>query len=148
MRRLLLPLLLLAFALPLAAQSPTVIVVRHAEALSGDDPGLSEAGIARANALAKVLQDAGVTAIYVTQYARTKDTAKPLAAALDVPLTEYDARGALPEIREGVVVIVGHSNTVPAIVKALSGKDVEPIAHTEYDRLYIVRGSQVIAAKY
>ena len=76
MRRLLLVLFLALplFALPLAAQ-PTVIVVRHAEALTGDDPGLSEAGTARANALAKSLKDAGITAIYVTQYARTRDTA-------------------------------------------------------------------------
>jgi broad specificity phosphatase PhoE len=141
-------LLLLLLALPLAAQSPTLIVVRHAEAATGEDPGLTEAGTARANALAKALKDAGITAIYATQYQRTKDTAKPLAEALKLPVIQYDARAALPEIREGTVLIVGHSNTVPAIVKAATGKETDPIAHTEHDRLYVVSAGKVIVARF
>jgi hypothetical protein len=36
------------------------------------------------------------------------------------------------------VLIVGHSDTVPEIVKELSGIDVGPMSDTEYGILYIV----------
>jgi hypothetical protein len=36
------------------------------------------------------------------------------------------------------VLIVGHSNTVPEIVGALSGQNVEPIPDSQFNRLYRV----------
>jgi len=47
-----------------AAAQSTIFIVRHAEKTGGDDPELSEAGRARAESLATVLKDAGITAIY------------------------------------------------------------------------------------
>lgn len=148
-------LLALLLAIPLAAHetpkksgATTVIVVRHAEAEAGDsqDPGLSDAGKARAKELARVAKNARVTAAYATQYRRTKDT----AAGLGVPVTEIKVdRATIAEDSAALakrivaahagetVVVVGHSNTVPLIVKAFGGTAAD-IPHTEYDRLYVV----------
>ncbi|HUF24455.1 MAG TPA: histidine phosphatase family protein [Vicinamibacterales bacterium] len=153
-----------------AAGVTTVVIVRHAEAVpdSGPDPVLSEAGAARANALAEALADAGVKAVITTQYQRTALTGGPLAAALNVPLIkesiaggpagfEAYARNAVQTVRTkyagGTVVIVGHSNTVPALVKAFSGVDVGEIAHDSYDRMFVVTlgadgSGSVVRARY
>jgi len=48
------------------------------------------------------------------------------------------AKRALSEYRGGRVLIVGHSDTVPAIVDALSGIDVGPMSEAEYGILYLV----------
>ena len=50
------------------------------------------------------------------------------------------------------VAIVGHSNTVPAFVKALTGADVE-IAHDSFDQVFIVTATgpgngRLIRARY
>lgn len=39
---------------------------------------------------------------------------------------------------DGVLVIAGHSNTVPLIVETLSGNPVAAIDEWEYDRLYLL----------
>jgi len=138
---------------PKAAPLPTtIILVRHAEAVAGAgaDPVLSEAGIARANALAAALIDARVTAVMTSQYRRTVLTGTPLAAAANAPLVATTVRGDLEtHVRDivqtvhaehagGTVVIVGHSNTIPALVKGLTGADVGAIAHDAYDNLFVV----------
>lgn len=127
----------------------TIILVRHAEAVAGAgaDPVLSEAGIARANALAAALIDARVTAVMTSQYRRTVLTGTPLAAAANAPLVATTVRGDLEtHVRDivqtvhagGTVVIVGHSNTIPVLVKGLTGADVGAIAHDAYDNLFVV----------
>src|SRR5690606_22627139 len=80
---------------PAPAPAPTtILVVRHAEradAGAGErDPALSQAGSARAHALAEVAADAGVTAILATQYRRTRQTAEPLAERLGLPIGVVD----------------------------------------------------------
>ena len=124
------------------------IVVRHAEKGTDDarDPSLSEAGTARAQSLARLLADTPLQAVYATTYKRTQQTAQPAATARGLAVTTYDAK--LPaatfvaQLRathaEGAVLVVGHSNTVPEIVIALSGKQVEPMPDTAFDRLYRV----------
>ncbi len=130
----------------------TVIVVRHAEraAVEGRDPPLSEAGEQRARALVEAVGDAGVKAIYATQFQRTQQTARPLAEHLGVPLTIFEATGdarahaaalareVLSKHAGEVVVVVGHSNTVPAIVQALGGTEVPEIPDSEYHNLFVV----------
>ena len=57
----------------------TVVLVRHAEKeLTGDDPGLTAQGSERADALAHVVGEMDVAAVYATQYARTRATALPV----------------------------------------------------------------------
>lgn len=130
----------------------TLIFVRHADkaALPADDPPLSAAGQARARALADVLADvdvvAGVDAVYVTQYLRTADTARPLAERAAVDLNVFDPSdlvGSVNQIVENhkgqIILIVGHSNTIAPMISELGGsKKLPPISESEYDNLYIV----------
>lgn len=146
----------LLFALVLAylwntAAMTTVFVVRHAEkAVDGTrDPPLSAAGEARAERLATLLGagHAGtrLAAVYATEFRRTRQTAQAVAARLQVPvrvLPAADVAAVVEDIkshhRGSSVLVVGHSNTVPAIVQALGGKAVPPIPDTDYARLYVV----------
>jgi phosphohistidine phosphatase SixA len=128
------------------------IVVRHAEkaATGGSDPHLSEAGQTRARALARALQGARVTAVITTQFVRTAETAAPTARAAgvtseavpvqwdSVPGNAAEIAAAVRRHRGGVVLVVGHSNTVPDIVAALGAPKPSEICESEYDRLEIV----------
>ena len=130
----------------------TVIFVRHAEkaALPADDPGLSEAGKSRAAELARQLVDAddiaGIDAVYSTSYRRTEETVTPVAAALDLPINSYDAGNTetimdqiVRDHKGQIILVVGHSNTVPALIANMgASKNVPDIAENEYDNLYIV----------
>ena len=82
-----------------APQSGTAYLVRHAEKVTSDeamvvadprDPPLTEAGEARAETLADLLSNKGITAIYSSDYTRTRDTAEPLAATLGLDVQLYD----------------------------------------------------------
>ena len=152
---LLAPGLLMMSGLPALAEPEMVLLVRHAEraAEPRSDPELTPEGQARAQALARALEQAGVTAIITTQFRRTQDTAAPLAAA----------RGLKPEIVEakrgedhvaavaaavrrlgGVVLVVGHSNTVPAIAAALSGTPKgADFCETSYSHLWVLQGQRL-----
>lgn len=133
-------------ALAQQAGPVTVFVVRHAEkGAEGADPGLTPAGHERARALAHALADAGIAAVFVSEFKRTQETAEPLAAALRLVPTRVDARQvselvqrlkALPAGSRAVVV--SHSNLVPAIVEQLSGIRVGELTDADYDRLYLV----------
>jgi broad specificity phosphatase PhoE len=49
----------------------------------------------------------------------------------------------------GRILIVGHSNTVPAIVAALSGaNDIAPVGAVEYGTMYIVTVPRLGDANY
>jgi len=146
--------LLIAIALhasPALANDPgetVVILLRHAEkaAEPGRDPDLSDAGQRRAKALARHFADPPLAAVYATPYRRTQLTAAPIAAAHTLPITVRPA-GESPEALAHTlrqrhagqrVLLVGHSNTVPAIAAALSGEAVEPMPESEYDRYFTV----------
>ena len=142
-----LPVLLAAWSFALAAQpAKTVILVRHAERAGGmsADVGISEAGRCRAEALARMLADANVKRIYTSEVARTQQTAEPLATKLHIRpevIPAKDTEGLVAKLRAGapdeVVLVVGHSNTVPEIIKALGGGSVPPIGDSEYDLLFV-----------
>jgi broad specificity phosphatase PhoE len=135
-----------------AAAQPTIFIVRHAEradaASSGttmmaDDPELSEAGRARAEALASMLRDANIAAIFTTEFKRTQQTAAPLAKALGIMTSSVpskDTAGLLQRIRSttGNVLVVGHSNTVPEIIKELGITTNVSLGDADYDNLFIV----------
>src|SRR5712664_2095823 len=126
----------------------TVILIRHAEKVidpNNADPDLSPAGQARAQELARMFSDAGINAIYATQYKRTQQTVKPLADKLGLPITQIDAKKTTELVKQirarnagQVIFIAGHNNTVPEIIAALGGPQLPIIPETEFDNLYIV----------
>ena len=149
--------LMLAFALAWFFESQattTVMFVRYAETGSdagiGSNPGLSAAGQARAEELARVIGRAdvvtGVDAIFATQYRHTQETAEPLARALRLPVHVVDVtdvKGLLERIlgdwKGKIVLVVTHPEPLPLLIRELHGsKKVPPIAATEHDNLYVV----------
>lgn len=119
-------------------------LVRHAEKATtpANDPVLSDAGLQRAQRLAALLQNAPPSAIYSTDYARTRATAAPTAERYGREIQLYDARRSAIEFADalrrrhpaGVVLVVGHSNTVAPIASALCRCGVPPLREDEYDR--------------
>jgi broad specificity phosphatase PhoE len=137
-----------------ASAQRMVFLVRHAERADGGagaetmtgapaDPLLSAAGEARAARLAAMLADSGIRAIYATEFRRTLDTARPLAEKLKLQvrqnpsmMSESLASRLRSEHPGDVVLVVGHSNTLPVVLKALGGPDIT-IPDREYDNLFI-----------
>ena len=130
---------------PIAIAAVMVFLVRHAEkAPTGDDPGLSEAGVKRAESLAATLADAGITAIFTSEFKRTRDTAAPVAMRVGATVTTVAAKDvdvliaklrALPAGAKALVV--GHSNTIPVMAERLTGVKVAALTDADYDRLFV-----------
>lgn len=150
-----------------SAQPATVILVRHAEraVAPANDPVLTDAGVARAQALRAVLADAGVSAVVATQYQRTQLTARPLADSLKLDFTVVRAGSPLQAHLDSVaaavqrhpagsvVLVVGHSNTVPGIIAALGGPRMPDLCDGQYSSLFVLsmadRGTpRLIRASY
>ena len=127
------------------ASTHTVYLVRHAEKQPGDDPSLTRDGLVRAETLAELLSGAGIEKIWSSDYRRTRETAAPLAERLDIGVDIYDASDlqtlANAIAAEGATtLVVGHSNTTPALAELLGADPGEPIVEAnEYDRLYVIR---------
>jgi broad specificity phosphatase PhoE len=153
-----------------SSQVTTIILVRHAEKVTDNpqdqDPALSPAGQERAQELAKALDGATVSAIYVTEFRRTQLTAAPVAQRFGLT-PEIRPRGTAeagayaqdqaPKILKKhpgkVVLIISHNDTVPAFVKVLTGKTVPEITDSEFDRFYVVEvpktgTARLIATRY
>ena len=148
--------LLLSLALVLvgpaqvARAQQAVFVLRHAERAEYESPDgvLSSVGEERARALARVLANAGVTAVYISERKRTLQTADQLTQALRIAPTPVG--GATPEQVEatlklvrardknGIVVIVGHSDSVRMFLKALGYSGEVTIGPREHDDLFVV----------
>jgi len=125
----------------------TVILVRHAEKKiepTNPDPDLTPAGESRAQELARVFGNAGITKIFATQFKRTQQTAKPLSDRSAVPITVLDAQQTSEVVKQilsnrgGTIFVAGHNNTVPAIVSEFTGENVPVIPESEYDNMFIV----------
>ena len=153
--------LALAFALaPIVAagETSTIFIVRHAEkADTGEkDPDLSEAGRARAELLGKMLKDANIETIYATEFKRTQQTATALARTIGiettiVPASETASVAEKLKAARGNALVVGHSNSVPELIKALEIPTQITINDTDYDNLFIVvrdKGSRLIRLHY
>jgi broad specificity phosphatase PhoE len=128
-----------------AESSLTVFIVRHAEKQSSAaDPSLTEAGRERAESLAGLLADAGISAIFSSEFKRTQETAAPLAKRLGLSVTVVpgkDLDALLSKVRalgpDGRALIVGHSDTVPELARRLTGVKVANLTDADYDRLYV-----------
>lgn len=140
-----------------AAAQQTVIFVRHAERADGGagaqtgsmnsapaDPSLSAAGGARAAKLAMMLADAGIKGIFTSEFKRTQETARPLASKLGISIEvvpSKDATTLVSKIKAShgrdTVLIIGHSNTIPELIRAFGGPDTK-IADDEYSGIYLL----------
>lgn len=148
MRLVLLVCFLAFWGTPFAAEAQTIFLVRHAERAAAEgatarDPDLSKAGRKRAEALATELHDAGIGAIYATEFRRTQETAQPLAKQLNLPVTIVPATETaqlIEKLRATTTnaLVVGHSNTIPEIIHALGIKTAPAIAESDYDNLFLV----------
>ena len=132
------------------AESEPIIVylVRHAEKDTSDakneDPELTPAGEARAEALRALLEGQEVDALYTTKFIRNKKTLKPLADDRQLEMQLYEAhdfeglkKQLLGQHRGETVVVVGHSNTILPIIEAFGAeKPVNEIADSAYSYLF------------
>ncbi|HYW32309.1 MAG TPA: histidine phosphatase family protein [Gemmatimonas sp.] len=160
----------LGSATPLHAQSTEgpslVVLVRHGEKAPepAADPVLSAAGQERAKALLEAMSGSVPTAVIVSATTRTSSTAAPLAAKFGItPKTISLAGGTATHVQavadavrgsRGVVVVVGHSNTIPAIVKALGGPALPDLCDASYSTMFLLqpgqdgKPAQVVRAQY
>ena len=144
--------------------SPTVvIVVRHAErsdtlncdpATVKNSPNRDLIRIngqsVRAQALAHVGGEDSIAAIYASEFCRTVQTVEPLATQLGLQVNavdQYSAAGT-PNVdnlvtqvkahKGQVVLVAGHTDTVPLIIEKLSNHTIAPIGEDEFDNFYVV----------
>lgn len=138
----------------LCRASGRAVLVRHGEPLAGgSDPSLSAAGQARASELAETLAAAGVVKIITSNFARTQETAAPLATHLGltpvvIPALDVAAIVAAVKAAKGLAVVVGHSNTVPDVVDTLCGTSLPDIPSVDFDHLYVVQQGAVAQLRY
>lgn len=133
-----------------SAQQPeavtTIFFVRHAEKLNNtNESPLTTQGKARAATLAQLLQEVAIQAVYSTKFVRTQETARPLAEARNLTVQSYEAHDAtfikllLQKHNGQRILVVGHSNTVPAMLNALTRRtDFIDLKPDEFDALFIV----------
>jgi 2,3-bisphosphoglycerate-dependent phosphoglycerate mutase len=145
MKHLALTLSIAFFVATATEAAPVIFIVRHAEKATtgGNDPGLSVAGQKRAEALARILKDSQITAVFVTEFKRTQETAAPTAKAAQVNPTVVpanDVAGLAAKVRalNGNALVVGHGNTIPDLIKALAITTPITIPEDDYSELFVV----------
>jgi broad specificity phosphatase PhoE len=136
----------------------TVYLVRHAERADAprQDPPLTEKGTARAQELARILGNANIKAIITSQFSRTKLTAEPLAKQANVTVTSISlslnpsnprmiSEQSTTEVTNKIleragdsVLVVGHSNSIPDVIKMLGGDVTPTIDEKKFDDLFVV----------
>lgn len=131
------------------AAALTLVLVRHAEKGTGDDPPLTPAGEARAARLARLFAENQLAAIYVTDTRRSAATAAPTAKQHAVePLvrSRKDAaahvKALAAELRAradaDVVLAVEHSDTIPLLLSALGVAKPPVLGDADYGDVFVV----------
>jgi phosphohistidine phosphatase SixA len=133
-------------AIHMSAQS-TIFVARHCDRGPEEpDAALTPIGLQQADELGRLLADAGIQHIYTTELTRTRQTAAPTAkhaGVTPVIVEQKDFDGLIAKVRASLgdgeaTLVVGHRSTVPRIVKALSGREITPLASSEFTRLLVI----------
>ncbi|WP_187271137.1 SixA phosphatase family protein [Neolewinella aurantiaca] len=124
-----------------------IFLSRHAEKAEGEDPELLPAGEARAERIAQHLSVFDFSAVYATDFVRTRATAAPIAREAGVAVQTYSADASpetltkewLTKHRGETIFVVGHSNTIPKLVNTLIGTEkYQDIDDDDYDGLFRV----------
>ena len=128
-------------------------LVRHAEkdTTMKENPELNPEGVARATKLAEIFKGSQLDALYTTLYSRCISTIDPLSQLKGMPMRTY-APGKLKSLIDTIqlqkdlnhILIVGHSNTIPATANIILGKQLftTSIEEDVYDNFYIVAENQ------
>ena len=136
----------------------TIFIVRHAEKADEprQDPPLSEKGIRRAAELTRLLSASEIKAVYTSQFQRTKLTGEPVAKQSGATTTTFVLKSDPANPRRisdestnesaakflqhtgQSVLVVGHTNSIPDLIKALGGGSIGTIDEKTYDDLFIV----------
>ena len=126
----------------------TFYLIRHAEKVrtnkSDRDPALNEKGIIRALNWKDYFIDKDISKIYSTNYKRTLQTVKPIEEAIGLTAILYspssiDYKNFISSNKGEIVLIVGHSNTIPDFVNELINDQVyTQIDDLNNSNLYIV----------
>lgn len=133
---------------------PRLVLLRHADYDGGPgDPSLNADGLARRDQLAHVLSEIGVSHIIVSQWARTAQTAQTLATATgltpeQITHNNYAAIVAAARSHPSTVLIVGHSDTVPELIRRFTGTPGPVIASTDFDNMFISERTRLIHLRY
>jgi len=127
-----------------------IVLVRHAEksTSTSKDPSLSPKGELRAKSLLSTLENTPLTGLIATPYKRTQETLHPMSEQRGLPMiivaissgvtAHIDATVKAIQSRTGNVLVAGHSNTLPLIISALGGPQINPIGEDEYSNMYIL----------
>ena len=131
-----------------------VVLVRHADIAgpSGTNPHLSPAGTQRANELARFVKaltalGGAVGGLFASEFRRTQETLQPLSTAAGVPVTVINASQvanlvtSILAVVGGIVVVAGHSDTVPDIIHGLGVSGALSISESQFNRLFLVTGA-------
>ena len=136
----------------IVSDTPSLLIaVRHADTLAEPgDRALSDAGIIRSQALAVAIRNAGVTAIITSQFRRSRDTAQPIASALGltpevIPISRTTIDSHMKQLEEavrkhkgGVVLVVGHEETLTLLIAALGGPRLPHICPRHHANLFLL----------
>lgn len=124
----------------------TMILVRHAEKVDNTkESGLNEEGIARANKLADILKGFKVDKVYTTNFNRAKLTAQPYKEKTGASMETYNSdqqSALLAKIKKQRIrntLVVGHVNTVPALVNEIGKLKIKDFDNYEYDNLIVIK---------
>jgi broad specificity phosphatase PhoE len=141
-------LLAVTFANGAVAEPRVIFLVRHAERADAGgqvqaDPELSATGLERAVALVRELKDGGIRAILTSEFKRARQTAAPLAESLGIKAEVVAAKDTAATVARlenaaGNVLVVGHSNTIPEVIRALGVTVPVTIGEKDYDDLFVV----------
>lgn len=130
-----------AFAYPFEVIAKNIYLVRHFEKVKGvSNPNLTPVGHQRAEQLAHLLLDKKISAIYSTSYARTMATARPFSKLANLSILAYDPTDLSAFAQQLIetntnVLVVGHSNTTPQLIRLLGG-DTVTIAESDFGELF------------
>ncbi len=137
----------LAFSIP-ENDSSTFYLIRHAEKVrtnkSDRNSALNEKGIIRALNWKEYFINKDISKIYSTNYKRTLETVKPIQEAIGLTAILYspssiDYKDFISSNEGEVVLIVGHSNTIPNFVNELINDQVyDQIDDLNNSNLYVV----------
>ena len=124
-----------------------IILVRHAEKMldGSKDPELTTEGKQRAERLRFLLSDIDVDQIFSSPYVRTKNTVAPVAISKNITVEMYNPKDPnfstylWSKVKGETAIVVGHSNSIPALVNQLIGKDkFKELTEDVYSKIWIL----------